>query len=53
VGENHIYWSAAEIIVELHKKRLTEGCPHCHTQGEKCAVFRAARARLGLQAAST
>jgi SulP family sulfate permease len=43
LGENNIYWSSSDIIVALHEQRLTEGCPHCHAQGEKCAVWQAAR----------
>lgn len=56
VGEGNIYWSSADIILQLHEGRLAKGCAHCHAQGENCAVFRAAHGRhtdaaAGLEAA--
>ncbi len=48
VGEEHIYWSAVEAIVELHTHRELHGCSFCDAQGASCLVLSAARARVGL-----
>jgi len=50
VGADHIYWSSANAIVELHERRLVAGCPRCDDHGDGCAVLRMARERLTREA---
>ncbi|MBX0326379.1 SulP family inorganic anion transporter [Oscillochloris sp. ZM17-4] len=45
IGEEQIYWSAIEAIIQLHERREIQGCPHCDAQGDSCTVLRAAIAR--------
>lgn len=45
VGEQQIYWSAIEAIIQLHERREIHGCPHCDAHGDNCSVLRAALAR--------
>lgn len=46
VGEQNIFWSSANAIVELHEKRSLHGCTRCHAHAENCAVLQMAQERL-------
>lgn len=52
VGEQQIFWSSAHAIVDLHEKRMLQGCSRCHARGESCEVLRMAQERLQHEAPS-
>lgn len=53
IGMRYIYWSSADVIIELHERRMVAGCPHCHAHGERCIVLQQAQERLAFEAKVT
>ncbi|WP_129627983.1 SulP family inorganic anion transporter [Candidatus Oscillochloris fontis] len=48
VGEQQVYWSAIEAIIQLHERREIHKCPHCDAHGDNCRVLQAAVERRGI-----
>lgn len=53
VGEQNIFWSSANAIVDLHEKRMLQRCSRCHAHTESCTVLHMAQERLKREAPST
>lgn len=52
IGNDKIYWSSANAIVDLHEHRMISGCPRCAIDDGRCNVLRMAQERLAREAAA-